>query len=476
MKGLVFLLLFSSKLFAAETAPFANLNQYFKYKSIDNSRFEINSKTYSVDDLEITRENLEIQLRIADISSFRSTRTQIEVLDSSLKKTKIFTFNKTKNEFNQKLQLDLRKSDFLCIVGANEFTTKRMCKKLPGTDIAKENDDKLIASANGTALGYDGRIILNQRDSSLKFKIERSDFFFEITTSNKNIVINRAYKFEKSNTIQAEFIDLNHPDKYRFKRRILLSDTSFEVTYDDLLTVYQDIVFLDSQLLAKAIDYEFKGWADSKYNKFGIEPIGLYALLILETSSVRARVVSDLSKGVKIYLAHYLQSSIEYHYAAKLILMHMHDDVNRNTISNNTLNLISLEGGARYYQNPSLYYDLGGSLEESMFAETLPSSTLLNMVKAMTPRVKLAVNTLILEYQKWRWQGQAEAVLVGPAGLPSGATQIAFGYSLSTTISYKLRAGRIYYGADFSGLTTSNSTYKYNYQSLEHAVGFYYLF
>ncbi len=476
MKGLVFLVLFSSKLFATETAPFANLNQYFKYKSIDNSSFEINSKLYTVGDLQVTRENLEIHLRIADISSFRSTRTQIEVLDSSLKKTKIFTFNKTKNEFNQKLQLDLRKSDFLCLVGANEFTTKRMCKKIPRSDVVKENDEKPIASANGTSIGYDGQLILNQRDSSLKFKIERSDFFFEITTSNKNIVINRAYKFEKSNTIQAEFIDLKQPDKYRFKRKILLSETAFEVTHDDLLTVYQDIVFLDSQLFAKAIDYEFKGWADSKYNKFGIEPIGLYSLLLLETLTVRARVVSDLSKGVKVYLAHYLQSSIEYHYAAKLILMHMRDDVNRITISNNTLNLISLEGGARYFQNPSLYYDLSGSLEESIFAETLPSSSLLNMVKATTPRVKLAVNTLILEYQKWRWQGQAEGAIVGPAGLPSGATKTTFGYSFSTTLSYKMRAGRIYYGADFSGLTTGNSTYKYNYQSLEHAVGFYYLF
>lgn len=476
MKGLVFLLLLSSKLFAAESAPFANLNQYFKYKNIDNSSFEINSKLYTVEDLQITRENLEVQLRINDISPFRSARTQIEVFDSSLKKTKIFNFNKTKNEFNQKLQLDLRKSEFLCIVGANEFTTKRMCRKIPRTDTTTVNDERPIASANGTPLGFDGQIILNQRDSSLKFKIERSDFFFEITTSNKNIVINRAYKFEKSNTIQAEFIDLNQPDKYRFKRRILLSDTSFEVTYDDLLTVYQDIVFLDSQLFAKAIEYEFKGWIDSKYNKFGIEPIGIYSLLILESSTVRARVVSDLSKGVKFYLAHYLQSSIEYHYAAKLILMHMHDDVNRNSISNNTLNLISLEGGARYYQNPSLYYDLSGSVEESMFAETLTNSTLLNMVKGTTPRVKLAVNSLIMEYQKWRWQGQLEGVIVGPAGLPSGTTQTAFGYSLSTTLSYKLRAGRIYYGADFSGLTTSNSTYKFNYQSLEHALGFYYLF
>ena len=476
MKGIVFLLLICTKLFAAEMAPFANLNQYFKYKSIDISSFEINNNLYTVDDLQINRVNSEIQLKIEDISPFRSASTQIEVMDAGLKKTKIFTFNKTKNEFNQKLPLDMKKSEFICIAGANEFTTKRMCKKIPGTKVVADSDEKPVASANGTPLGYDGQIILNQRDSSLRFKVERSNFFFEVTTSNKNIVINRAYKFEKSNTIQAEFIDLNHPDKYRFKKNILLSDTFFEVTYDDLLTVFQDIVFLDSQLFTKAVDYEFKGWADSKYNKFGIEPIGLYSQLILETSTVRAKIVSDLSKGVKLYLAHYLESSIEYHYAAKLILMHMRDDVNRNTIANNTLSLISLEGGARYFQNPSLFYDLSGSLEESVFAETLQNSTLLNMVKALTPRLKLGVNTLVLEYQKWRWQAQAEAVIVGPASLPAGATQTAVGYSVSTTLSYKLRAGRIYYGADFSGLTASNSTYRYNFQSLEHAVGFYYLF
>ena len=81
MKGLVFRLFFSLKLFAAETAPFANLNQYFKYKGIDNSSFEINNKLYTLDDLQITRENLEIQLQIADISPYRSKLTQIEVLD-----------------------------------------------------------------------------------------------------------------------------------------------------------------------------------------------------------------------------------------------------------------------------------------------------------------------------------------------------------------------------------------------------------
>lgn len=477
MRIFALVFLFSTGILAADTPPFANLNQYYKYKNIDNSSFEINNILYSADNFIVTRTNAEVQLTIQEVSPFRSSLTQIEILDTKLKKIKALNIEPAQNEFNQKIQLDPKKTGFICIVGKNEFTTKKMCKKIPEFT-AKEQEkiagENLIASANGIPLSPYGQIILNEKDSSLIFRVEKSNFFFELITRNKNIVINRAYKFEKSNTIQTEFIDLNHPSKYRFKRKIELTDTFFEINYDDLLTVYQDIVFLEADLFKKAVDYEFKGY--KKYNKLGIEPIGLYSQLIVESSFLRARIVSDLSKGVKLYLAQYLDSNIEYHYSGKLTLLHMRDDINRNTISNNTLNLFSLEGSARYFQSPVLHYDLGLSLEESVFAEGQPNSGLLNIIKTLSPRIKFSVNYILLEIQKWRLQASAAGDLIGPASTPGGQTQIALGLSLASMLSYKLRAGRIYYGADFSSYSTSNSIYKYNYQSLEHSVGFYYLF
>lgn len=472
MRIFVFLVLICSKLLAADNPPFANLNQYYKYKCTDETNFEINQTAYSTEDIGIQSTDSELVIEFRNLAPFRSALTQIEILDKAFRELKTFGINTSANNWSLKLPEKPGDMVYACLVGTNEFSTKRICKKIPSAS-DKKSAGVLRVSANGIPLEPVGQIILNEKKSKLNFKIENTDFYFELVTSKKNLVINRAYKFEKTATIQTEFIDLDYPKKYGFRRNIGITDTHLEIVYDDLLTVYQDIAFLVPDLFNKSVEYEFKDWKEMKYNKLGIEPVALYSQLTTEASFMNAKLVSQLSKGVRLYQAHYLDNNVELYYAGKILILHIFDGQSQ-TINNNTLNLMDLSVAARFIKSASLRYDLNLSLEELVFAEK--QSTAINMHKAFSPNISLSVNSILIDYQKWRIQGFSGLKLIAPASLPSGQTQIALGLSFGSTLSYKLRAGRLYYGANFSYYNAANSVYKYNYQSLEHTMGFYYLY
>ncbi len=472
MKLFILLFFFSLKLVASDKPPFLNLYQYFSFKIIDSQNFKINNTLYSIENIVITLSPSEVRLMFKNLSSFKSAQTQIEVIDLSGNKVTSIPLNSDKDELTTTLSLDLKKTKHICIVGQNEFTSKRMCKR-----IVSENTAGLLrASANGSLLEPHGKIILNKKNTNLNFRIENADFFFDLTTRNKNIITNRAYKFKDSNSIQTEFVDAVQPNKYSFKRRIQLQDTFFEIDLDDLLTIYQDIVFTDKDLLKKSVDYELKALVVKKYRKFGIEPIGLYLLLNVESASLQANMVSELSQGIKMYFSKYNNNKQESFYAAKFVLLQVRDDFNNNVISNNNLSLFQLTGGVRYYQTSSLQYALSLNLKELIYAESLTSPTTLGLVKALSPSLSLSVNSIFFEKERFRVNASGSISLIAPSSISSGQTQLASSLSFGAEISYKLRGGRVYYGTDYSAFKTSNSVYKFGHQTFEHIVGFLYLY
>lgn len=470
--------LFANKAWAADVQPFTYLNQYYIYKAIDNNSFRVNNRVYSLDNLLITITNTGTEITIKDVSFYRSSTMQLEVLDQKGAAIQTVDILPTEKEYRHILDLNLPESNFVCLVARNEFTTKKLCTKIQPTQQSSENTpaDSLKFSANGTMLNLSGRIVLSSKNNNLIFRAKNSNSFFELITSNKKVIPNRVYKIKGSDSLQAEFVELDQPNKYNFKRKIKLSDTNFKIAIDNLITVYQDITFLNKNLINESVDYEFKNWKARKYNKIGVEPIILFSLLAVDSEQLKVKVISDLSKGIRVYFTRYPTNNLEYYYAGRLILLQQRNDVNQTQINNIALTLIGLEGGIRFYQTPNFYYDLNASLQELVYAEYQAETTAINLVKALTPKVDLIANSTLYEISQLRFHVLGGLGLVGPSSIPSGQTQLAFELVLGTQVSYKIRGGRFYYGFDYSFYNANNSTYKYAYHSLEHKMGFYYLY
>jgi|GEM_PF-4979347 len=474
LKSFFVLLLLTIKVWGAENPPFIYLSQYYTYEYVNNSSFKINNALYSFENLTILETANSLQITTKNIFLFKTDRTQIEFFNLKNKIIKTFAVKDVSVELNETFDLDPKNISAVCLTAKNEFTTKKMCKKYPLTP--SQNTENLVFSVNGVKLSRLGQIILNDKNMLLNFRSETSNYFFEILTSYKNVIINRATKMEKANALQVDFVELNQPNKYYFKNKILLSDTFFEIAIDNLITVYQDIAFPDADLLNQSVDYEFKNWKIRHYNKLGLEPIVLYSRLVITSSSLNAAILSDLSKGIKVYSTHYPSNVLEYYYSGKLMQLQLLNDTNNTTINTRNFSLITLEGGVRYYLSANFHYDLNLTLQELVYAEHQTSTNSIDMPKGISPSVGLSVSSILLEIQKWRLQANGGLGLIAPTGIPSGQTKMAYSLSLGSQISYKLRSGRFYYGFDYLKYSTGNNTYTYDRQSLEHKIGFYYLY
>lgn len=461
---------------ASDKLPFSYLNQYYTYENIDDTSFKINGKTQSFNSLDVIRISDGVQIVFKDIHFYKTEDVRLEIINKKNKIIKDFLINSSEinEDFKQNILIDFEQIKAVCFISKNEFTTKKICKIANKTETKEAKPLKY--SANNVLLNTSGQIVLNDKSDSVVFKVKNSDYLFELTTVNKKIIANRAYKLEKSHALQVDFVELGNPDKYNFKKEINLSDTYFEINIDNLITVYQDIAFPEEDLLSKPIDYEFKDWKVRKYNKLGIEPIGLYSYLLVESTPLNAKIVSDLSKGIKIYLTRYTSTKRENYSSLKLVLLQLRNDANSNTMNNKDPSLMGLEIGTRYYQTSDLHYDLNIKLEELFYAENEEGTSTINIVKALTPTFSGTTNFILYEIDKLRLHFLGGMELIGPSSIPSGQTQLAFDFILGSQVTYKVRGGRLYYGLTYSSYKTSNSAYSFTHKALEHKIGFYYLF
>lgn len=472
----ILLFVFSICTKASDRLPFSYLNQYYTYENVDETSFKINGKIHSVNSLKIIKTDDGIQIVFKDISLYKTKMMRLEIINKKNKIIKEFPISSPNlnKEFKQSIPIDYEQIKAVCFISKNEFTIIKICEIANKSELKKP--ELLKYSANNVLLNLSGQIVLNDKIDRVIFKVKSSDYLFELTTVNKKIIANRTYKIEKSNTLQVEFVELNNPDRYNFKKEIKLSDTYFEISIDDLITVYQDIAFVEEDLLNKSVDYEFKDWKVRKYNKLGVEPIGLYSFLLVESTPFNAKIISDLSKGIKLYLTRYTSTNRENYSSLKLLLLQSRNDTNSNTIKNKDPSLLGLEVGTRYYQTPNLLYDLNIKLDELFYAEYDESSSTINIVKTYTPIISGTTNFILYEIDKWRLHVLGGIGLVGPSSIPSGQTQMAFDFTLASQLTYKVRGGRFYYGLTYSSYKTSNSVYSFTHKSLEHKIGFYYLF
>lgn len=473
---LSFIIIISNLARAADKLPFSYLNQYYTYENININSFKINGSVHSFESLEILPQNNEVQIIFKDIKLYQAENVQLEIIDKSNKMIKSYSINNRdlSDVFKQNIILEFEKIKAVCFVGKNEFTTKKICKAAKKSDLEAKRPLKF--SANNVLLNDSGQIVLNDKAETVIFKIRHPDYFFELTTANKKIIANRVYKMEKSNSLQTDFVELNNPDKYNFKKEIKLSDTSFDIAIDELITVYQDITFLDNDLLSKSIDYEFKDWKVRKYNKLGIEPIGFYSLLMVESTPLNAKIISDLSKGIKVYLTRYTGTQRENYASVRLILLQSRNDANNNQMNNKDPSLLGFDIGSRFYQTSDLYYDLNVKYEEQFYAEYNEGAASIDLVKAFTPRISGTLNFILYEIDKVRLHFLGGIGLIGQTAIPSGQTKMTLETLLGSQLTYKVRGGRLYYGLNYSSYSTSNSSYNYTHKALEHKIGFYYLF
>ena len=197
---------------------------------------------------------------------------------------------------------------------------------------------------------------------------------------------------------------------------------------------------------------------------------------MVESTALNAKIISDLSKGIRIYLTRYASTQQEDYAALGVLLLQSRNDANNNAINNKSPSLISLEVGRRYYQTSDLHYDLNVKLEELYYAELNDGVGTIELVKAFTPTLRGSANFILYEMNKWRLHFIGGMGLIGPTAITSGSTKMALDILLGSQLTYKVRGGRIYYGLNYSSYATSNSVYNYTHRALEHKIGFYYLF
>jgi hypothetical protein len=470
----ILILAHSAPSFAKNDLPFFYLNQYFTFEKVSNKSFNINEQTYSTDDILIEVFQNKLKYTFKNLPLYNSENMQIQILDKQLKLKKNLEIKNLKrpiivNRINYNPSSDY----FICLNSKNEFTTKQVCKKI---ESSLDTDDVLKFEVDSVALEDVGRIILNNKESQINFKAYNSNYFINIFTKNKNVIINSAEKKENSEVFNVEFVQLNNPLKYNFKLNLSENDTFFKIEIDPLLTVYQDIEFANLENKDTALSYRFRDWKVKHYNKIGIAPIAVFFQLGGSLPTANFTLVSDMGKGFNFYLTHYPDETLEYYASTEFFITQFRNDANATTIENQNLNLFSMDAGLKLHQTPDFNYDFKTTIEEQPFAEIEEGSTSISVVKRWAIKAESSISYNFLSFDKWKLQVKPSIGLVAPISLADGNTKLAFSSALGGNMSYKVREGRFYYSLEYGAQNYSNSVSTFNYQILKHELGFFYLF
>jgi hypothetical protein len=458
---------------AKNNLPFLYLNQYFTFEKSSNKLFNINEQAYSTDDISVELSGKNLNYSFKNLSLFTSNNMQIQVLDRNLKLKKNIVVKNTKNSvISEKINYNPASDAFICLFSINEFTSKQVCKKIIST---VDTNDVLKFEANSVALEDFGSIILNRKESEINFRASTNNYFLNIITKNKNVIINSAEKEKNSEIYKVNFVQLNNPLKYNFKLSLSEKDSFFKIEIDPLLAVYQDIEFVNHDK-DTAIIYKFKDWKVKHYNKIGIAPTASFLQITASLPTADILLISDMGKGFKFYLTHYPDETLEYYASTEFIILQFKDDANATVIENKNLNLINIDAGLRLHQTPEFNYDFKTTLEEQPFAEKNAGSSSVTIVKRWALKAKSSISYNFFSFDKWKLQVNPGIGLIAPINLTGGNTKLAFGWALAGNISYKVREGRFYYSAEYGAQNYSNSVSSFGYQILKHELGFYYLF
>lgn len=211
------------------------------------------------------------------------------------------------------------------------------------------------------------------------------------------------------------------------------------------------------------------------YNKLGAEPFGLYSELNGKSATIKAKLVTNFGKGLRIFYQRNLDFRKELFTSFSFYQTEITSDLNLSTINNRNQTPLSADFGIIYHLSPDWSFSAVLGLQDNLIFSSGSSNTI-TVQKVLNTNLLFSPEYSFYRDRKWNISVNAGLGLLLPMAASSSEAKFGSQYDTELKATYKLDFGRVYGGVDYLARLQNNANFDFNEYGLIYRTGIYYLF
>lgn len=460
--------------------PFVYLNQYFNFQIINNHEIKIAETAIDFDNFKISVNGSQIGLDITGVKNFKTSDSSflIKPRDPQLKDVRLATTN-DKLQYVFASPFDIAK---ICLVQTSAFTRIEMCKDPSGNSESESTPYKPAVMIDGVPFDGSGIVVLKDNIESVTFEASISqNNSLRMTTKKRKIYPRRIQKVSDQDYMQIQFVDVNIAKGNSWSDKLNVDQTYFNIALDPLIVLKQDIYYKNENVKSSEINYvyvEIKKPVPVPvyYNSTTVDLCGMFIGLGGLSSSLKASLISDLGKGVRISSKLRINNKMDAHYFGSFALINFISD-SSNPIYNASQSLFSLGGGVSYHLKSK--FDIISKLEirkDLFFRRHDTTTNSLDVVAGINKELSIAPIWTFFETKSSFAHFQfGFSYLLGTTA-ESESINSGLGYKFNFDYIYLLSFGNIKFETYYYKRQQNSDNFTFNEQTALYSIGYQYLF
>lgn len=458
--------------------PFVYLNQYFNFQIFSNHDLKISDTQIDFDDFKIRQQGQQFVLDIQSFKNVYSTNAWFLIKPKDINGKDVrLNISVDKFQYAFTPTFDVSK---ICLVQNSIFTKIELCKD-PNAG-APAVDFKPVVKIDGVEFDGSGIVVLKDNIESVNFEALISESnLLRMTTKKRKVYPRRIQKAAEHDYMQIQFVDVNIAKNNSWTDKLNVDQTYFNISLDPLITLKQDIYYKNENVKSAEINYVYLEIkkpvvAQVYYNDTTTEIFAEYIGLGGLSSNLKASLISDLGKGIKISSKQRINNKMDAHYFGSFGQINFINDPN-NPIYNTSQSLFSFGGGVAYHLKSK--FDVVSKLEirKDLFFRRHDSTTnSLDILSGINKEISVAPVWSFFENTNSEAHFQFGFSYLLATTAESESINSGLGYKFNFDYIYRLPFGNIKLDTYYYKRQQNSDNFTFNEQTAYYSAGYQYLF
>jgi len=308
--------------------PFKYLNQYFAYDINEVERqVTINDQVFKLDELTVSSVETGFDVRLSpELAKFfeggllfvrpknRQNQAQLNLIIEPATVNTELTY-----QLYRKKKISLKNMTDVCLEKSSAFSLITICKSInspvgtPGESSTQSPEAaQTQVVVDDSTLGLSGQVILQESQRRTQFKINfTNQDSFTLETERRKVYPATLNKKSNSEKVDIRFVDLSD-QTVAWEETITIQQRYVEFRLDPILSVRQDILFSDPDILSKEISQQLIERAKVTVvakNSISVLPQVGVVQFAGESFDLNFKLRSPMSVGLHIEYFRYLSST-----------------------------------------------------------------------------------------------------------------------------------------------------------------------
>lgn len=460
--------------------PFVYLNQYFNFEIINDHEITLAERRFNFNSFIVDAKFESVKIDLKDLKNFKLGGSYLIFKDIKGQE-KISRTELTPSQLEYEVAND-PSFTHVCLRQSSAFSRLEVCKKINDKGQAINSNFNSMTKVDGANFDRLGTVVLKDKKDAVLFEAFLSDTnYLRLVTKKRKIYPRRMTKESADDFLKIQFLDLDLKTNNTWNTQINLDQTYFLILLDPILKMRQDIYLNDSQLKMSSVNFmyvEAKKNDEPEFydNEFNAEFVAVYLGLIGSSSALKARLNSDLGRGLHLGQRWLAGPKLDGIVNATIFQTNIIPD-SANSVYNSSQLIYGMNAGVSYHLAENINLVSLFQLQKDLFIRSHDATTnSLDITSALNKEIHVA--------PEWIFFRDTNSTAIVNLGFNYILATTADGesvsagtsYELGLSYSYRISSSQLRIQTGYSKRAQNTESFNFFEQMAFYGIGYQYLF